>query len=101
MTKSCLKLNWVVPLQLFQWRNELEEIIEVAQSDSEQWVAMLAEIMKSFPSVANLNHDIQEPEENRRIFLDLVDDVTQECWFLFCILAHMILQSNNYLTKLG
>ncbi|XP_021962478.1 negative elongation factor A [Folsomia candida] len=61
-----------------EWRLELEEIIEVAQSDSEQWVAMLAEIMKPYPSSASLNHDIQEPEENRRIFLDLLDDVTQE-----------------------
>ncbi len=57
----------------------MEVIIEVAQSDSEQWVAMLAEIMKPYPSSASLNHDIQEPEENRRIFLDLLDDVTQEC----------------------
>jgi len=58
-----------------QWRGELEDIIEVALSDSEQWVAMLAEIMKTFPSSAVLNYEIENPEENRRIFLDLVDDV--------------------------
>ena len=58
---------------------EIEDILEVAQADSEQWVAMLAEIMKSYPSTSCLNLEITEPEENRRIFLDLVEEVTKEC----------------------
>ncbi|CAG7831265.1 unnamed protein product [Allacma fusca] len=60
------------------WRMEIEDILEVAQADSEQWVAMLAEIMKSYPATSCLNLEITEPEENRRIFLDLVDEVTKE-----------------------
>jgi hypothetical protein len=41
-------------------------------------VAMLAEIMKTFPSSAVLNYEIENTEENRRIFLDLVDDVGED-----------------------
>lgn len=56
----------------------MEEILEVAQADSEQWVAMLAEILKSFPTTNCLHIDITEPEENRRIFYDLAEEVTKE-----------------------
>jgi negative elongation factor A len=58
-----------------QWRAELEEILEVAQMDSEQWVSMLAELMKTYPSTGNLNLEIGEVEENRRIFTDLITDL--------------------------
>lgn len=58
-----------------QWHVELEEILEVAQVDSEQWVSMLAEIMKTFPSTGSLNTETMEYDENRRIFLDLVNDL--------------------------
>jgi negative elongation factor A len=54
---------------------ELEEILEVAQVDSEQWVSMLAEVMKTFPATGSLNTDICEIDENRRIFSDLVNDL--------------------------
>ncbi|XP_067011131.1 negative elongation factor A isoform X2 [Anabrus simplex] len=58
-----------------EWRVELEEILEVAQVDSEQWVSMLAEMMKTLPSTGSLNTDIGEVDENRRIFSDLVNDL--------------------------
>jgi negative elongation factor A len=58
-----------------QWRAELEEILEVAQMDSEQWVSMLAELMKTYPSTGNLNLEIGEVEENKRIFTDLITDL--------------------------
>ncbi|XP_075232503.1 negative elongation factor A isoform X2 [Lycorma delicatula] len=57
-----------------QWKVELEEILEVAQVDSEQWVSMLAEIMKTLPSTGSLNTNITE-SENRRIFSDLFNDL--------------------------
>lgn len=60
---------------LLQWRAELEEILEVAQMDSEQWVSMMAELMKTYPSTGNLNLEIGEVEENRRIFTDLITDL--------------------------
>ncbi|KAK6622247.1 hypothetical protein RUM43_012579 [Polyplax serrata] len=58
-----------------EWRGELEEILEVAQMDSEPWVSMLAEIMKTLPSTGSLNSDIRDVEENKRIFSDLVNDL--------------------------
>lgn len=60
---------------MFQWRVELEEILEVAQVDSEQWVSMLAEMMRTYPSSGSFNDEITENEENRRIFADLVNDL--------------------------
>ena len=32
------------------WRAQLETILEVALRDSEPWVSMLAELMKTFPA---------------------------------------------------
>lgn len=43
--------------------------------DSEPWVSMLAEIMKTLPGSGSLNSDIREIEENKRIFSDLVNDL--------------------------
>lgn len=53
----------------------MEEIVEVAQVDSEQWVSMLAEMMKTLPATGSLNTAISENEQNRRIFSDLVNDL--------------------------
>lgn len=47
----------------------------MAQTDSEQWVSMLAELMRSIPSKGSFNDEITENEENRRIFSDLVNDL--------------------------
>lgn len=58
--------------------------------DSESWVSMLAEIMKTLPSSGSLNSDIRDVEENKRIFSDLVNDLKKLGNFLmslssFCI----------------
>ncbi|XP_001601394.2 negative elongation factor A [Nasonia vitripennis] len=58
-----------------EWRVELEEIIEVASLDSELWVSMLSEAMKTFPSTGSLNTDISDLDEHRPIFGDLVNDL--------------------------
>ncbi|XP_063992753.1 negative elongation factor A-like [Diachasmimorpha longicaudata] len=58
-----------------EWRAELEEIIEVASLDSELWVSMLAEAMKTFPSTGSLNTDISDLDEHRPIFGELVNDL--------------------------
>nr|CAD7432401.1 unnamed protein product [Timema monikensis] len=58
-----------------EWQVELEEILEVAQLDSEQWVSMLAEGMKTLPATGSLNTEIGDVDENRRIFSDLVNDL--------------------------
>jgi len=54
---------------------ELEEIIEVASLDSELWVSMLSEAMKTFPSTGSLNTDITDLDEHRPIFGELVNDL--------------------------
>ncbi|XP_014242077.1 negative elongation factor A [Cimex lectularius] len=58
-----------------EWKVELEEIVEVAQVDSEQWVSMLAEMMSTLPSTGSLNTVIAENDQNKRIFSDLVNDL--------------------------
>jgi negative elongation factor A len=35
------------------WRAELDKIISVAQMDSEPWVAMIGEILKTYPATGN------------------------------------------------
>nr|XP_049704905.1 negative elongation factor A [Helicoverpa armigera] len=58
-----------------EWRNELEEIIEVAAVDSDLWVAMLAETLKTFPSAGTLNTEIAEFDETRPIFSDMISEL--------------------------
>lgn len=58
-----------------QWRIELEHIIDVAVGDSELWVAMLAEALKTYPSTGSLNTEIADLDEVRPIFTDLVNDL--------------------------
>lgn len=44
--------------------------------DSEQWVSMLAEMMKTFPSTGSLNvTEYFHNEDNNRIFNDLITDL--------------------------
>lgn len=54
---------------------ELDEIIEVASLDSELWVSMLSEAMKTFPETGSLNTDISDLDEHRPIFGELVNDL--------------------------
>ncbi|CAG9819389.1 unnamed protein product [Phaedon cochleariae] len=60
---------------LEEWKTELEQILEVALSDSELWVAMLADALKTYPSTGSLNTEISEVDEVRPIFSDLVTDL--------------------------
>lgn len=47
----------------------------MAGLDSELWVSMLAETMKTFPSTGSLNTEISDYEETRPIFTDMVNDL--------------------------
>lgn len=53
----------------------MEQILDVAVADSELWVAMLAEALKTFPSTGSLNTEISDLDEVRPIFTDLVTDL--------------------------
>ena len=59
----------------FQWKVDIEEILEIAALDSDQWVSMLAEVMKTFPATGNFNTEIGNVEENRKIFGDLIQEL--------------------------
>ncbi|XP_023015388.1 negative elongation factor A isoform X2 [Leptinotarsa decemlineata] len=60
---------------LEEWKTELEQILEVAVGDSELWVAMLADALKTYPSSGSLNTEISDVDEVRPIFTDLVTDL--------------------------
>ncbi|XP_013790703.1 negative elongation factor A-like isoform X1 [Limulus polyphemus] len=55
-----------------EWQVELEEILEVALVDSDQWVSMLAELLKTYCSTGMLNFKI---EENTTVFIDLITEL--------------------------
>ncbi|XP_044755588.1 negative elongation factor A [Coccinella septempunctata] len=60
---------------LEEWKLELESILDVAVQDSELWVAMLAEALKTYPSTGSLNTEISDLEEVKPIVTDLVNDL--------------------------
>lgn len=63
---------------LSQWRVELEEILEIAQADSDRWVSVMAEILRNFPTAYTLNVESFEVKENKRIFDDLMHDLKKQ-----------------------
>ncbi|XP_060529549.1 negative elongation factor A [Cylas formicarius] len=60
---------------LEEWKLELEQILDVALADSELWVAMIADALKTYPSTGSLNTEITDVDEVRSIFSDLVSDL--------------------------
>uniref|UniRef100_A0A182K2W4 HDAg domain-containing protein n=1 Tax=Anopheles christyi TaxID=43041 RepID=A0A182K2W4_9DIPT len=58
-----------------EWKTELEEVIEVAGLDSELWVSMIAETIKTLPTTGSLNTEITDYEETRPIFTDMVNEL--------------------------
>lgn len=58
-----------------QWKTELDEVIEVAALDSELWVSMIAETIKTFPATGSLNTEISDYDETRPIFTDMVNEL--------------------------
>ncbi|KAJ3649338.1 hypothetical protein Zmor_021088 [Zophobas morio] len=60
---------------LEEWKLELEQILDVAVADSELWVSMLAEALKTYPATGSLNTEISDLDEVRPIFTDLVTDL--------------------------
>ncbi|KAL7296111.1 negative elongation factor A [Trichogramma pretiosum] len=61
--------------KLEEWKLELEEIIEIAAIDTDLWVSMLAELMKTFPSTGSLNTDPSDFDDHRPLFGDLITDL--------------------------
>lgn len=55
-----------------QWRTELDEILEMALEDSDQWVSTVAELLKSYPTSFQVNMNIQQ---NLSVFTELVSEL--------------------------
>jgi len=53
----------------------LEAILEVGLHDSEPWVSMLADLMRTFPSTGQLNAEVSAPDTNRKIYMDLLSEL--------------------------
>ena len=75
-------------LFVLQWRSELDEIINMAQDDTDQWVAVVANILKTFPSTGSLNTEI---DEHHNFFHEALNDLKKlgDCNATFQI-AHAI-----------
>ena len=39
---------------------ELEEILQLAADDTDQWVAMVADLLRTYPSSGSMNSDIDD-----------------------------------------
>lgn len=56
-----------------EWRNELEDILDIAVADdSDRWVSTIAELLRNYPSDFQINLNI---EENTAVFNDLVAEL--------------------------
>jgi len=53
----------------------LEAILEVGLQDSEPWVSMLADLLRTFPSTGQLNTEVASPDINRKIYTDLLAEL--------------------------
>ena len=73
--KLLLSLFHIGRRNLEAWKSQLDGILSVAKEDSEPWVCMLAELIKSFPETGQLSSDVMVPESNRKIFFDLLSDL--------------------------
>jgi hypothetical protein len=56
----------------FQWKIELDELIDMAINDGDQWVSMIGEILRTYPSTLNLNCDV---EDNNPTFHEVLNDL--------------------------
>jgi len=73
--KLLLSLFHIPRRNLEAWKSQLDGILAVAKEDSEPWVCMLAELIKTFPETGQLCSDVMVPESNRKIFFDLLSDL--------------------------
>lgn len=55
---------WCSACPHLQMKGALLEIIQLASLDSDPWVFMVADILKSFPDTGSLNLDLEEQNPN-------------------------------------
>lgn len=64
-----------------QMKEALSEIIQLATVDSEPWVLMVADILKSFPETGSLNLDLEEQNPNVQDILGELREKGRKCMF--------------------
>uniref|UniRef100_A0A665UZA8 HDAg domain-containing protein n=1 Tax=Echeneis naucrates TaxID=173247 RepID=A0A665UZA8_ECHNA len=62
-----------------EMKESLSEIIQLATVDSEPWVLMVADILKSFPETGSLNLDLEEQNPNVQDILGELREKVSEC----------------------
>uniref|UniRef100_A0A8D0UCK7 HDAg domain-containing protein n=1 Tax=Sus scrofa TaxID=9823 RepID=A0A8D0UCK7_PIG len=62
-----------------QMKGALTEIIQLATLDSDPWVLMVADILKSFPDTGSLNLDLEEQNPNVQDILGELREKVNEC----------------------
>lgn len=62
-----------------QMKEALSEIIQLATVDSEPWVLMVADILKSFPETGSLNLDLEEQNPNVQDILGELREKGRKC----------------------
>ncbi|XP_015337366.2 negative elongation factor A [Marmota marmota marmota] len=63
----------------FYMKEALMEIIQLATLDSDPWVLMVADILKSFPDTGSLNLDLEEQNPNVQDILGELREKVGEC----------------------
>lgn len=61
-------------LFFYQWKLELEDILLTAAHDSEQWVSMVADILRPFPATGTLNLGL---DESNGVFAEVNADLNK------------------------
>ncbi|XP_056604575.1 negative elongation factor A isoform X2 [Triplophysa dalaica] len=62
-----------------EMKEALSEIIQLATVDSEPWVLMVADILKSFPETGSLNLELEEQNPNVQDILGELREKVNEC----------------------
>lgn len=86
--KLLLAIIHIAKRNVEEWRNELEDILEIAALDDsgQRWVSTIAELLRNYPSTFQINLHI---EQNTTVFNDLVielkntlDEIDIDCAML-------------------
>lgn len=72
--KLVLSMLHITPRSIEEWKDELNNIIELAIEDSgtDQWISMVAELLSKYPQKQQISFDISH---NATVFTDLVAEL--------------------------
>ncbi|XP_070120159.1 negative elongation factor A isoform X2 [Equus przewalskii] len=77
---ECASSSWMAFLfPVLSMKGALTEIIQLATLDSDPWVLMVADILKSFPDTGSLNLDLEEQNPNVQDILGELREKVNEC----------------------